>query len=137
MRPPAIAALALLSLLQPALAGAQRTFPPATLENLKVLPKDTTAREVIARMRELTIGLGVRCQFCHVGREGLPLDQFDFVADTLPRKEVARGMMRLVATINERLQKESPAPGTAATVTCYTCHRGAERPVHAPGAQED
>lgn len=29
-------------------------------------------------MRNITGALGVRCQFCHVGEEGMPLERFDF-----------------------------------------------------------
>ena len=109
-------------------AGArQGPFPPTSLRNLQVLSKDTSPQEVIAVMRGMSQGLGVRCQYCHVGREGQPLDQFDFVSDDLDKKGVARSMLRLVRTINATL-----APGAASgPVTCYTCHRGAVRPVHA------
>ncbi|MGE0813841.1 MAG: c-type cytochrome [Vicinamibacterales bacterium] len=110
-------------------AFAQGSFPPETLTNLQVLPRDTPPREVVAMMRGFSIGLGVRCQYCHVGREGLPLDQFDFAADTVAPKQTARVMMRLVRTINDELAKAHPA---AARVTCFTCHRGAEHPLHAP-----
>jgi hypothetical protein len=110
-------------------AAAQGKFPPDTFVNLRVLPKDSTTPDVVAAMRNMTQALGVRCQFCHVGQEGQPLDQFDFIADTVDKKHVARSMMELVRTINVEVQKSVP---TAAAVTCYTCHRGAPRPLHAP-----
>lgn len=117
-----------LSSLAPGQAVAQGTFPPDTLVNLRVLPADTPPRELIATMREMTIALGVRCQFCHVGKEGLPLDQFDFVSDAVDKKGTARAMLRLTRAINSQLEEMTAA---APDVTCYTCHRGARQPVHA------
>jgi hypothetical protein len=115
--------------LLPAPLRAQGTFPPATLANLQVLAKDTTVPQAIAVMRTMTQALGVRCQFCHVGVEGQPLDQFDFVSDTVDKKTAARAMMRLTREINAQLAAAMPA---APAVTCYTCHRGERQPVHAP-----
>jgi len=51
---------------------AQNTFPPASFTNLQVLPKDSPARVVVGTMKGFAMNLGVRCQFCHVGKEGLP-----------------------------------------------------------------
>lgn len=114
------------------IAARQGPFPPVSLSNLQVLSKGSSPQEVIAVMRGMSQGLGVRCQYCHVGREGQPLDQFNFVADDVDKKGVARSMLQLVRTINATL-----APGAAAgPVTCYTCHRGAVRPVHAPPAAQ-
>ncbi|MGE3795903.1 MAG: c-type cytochrome [Dehalococcoidia bacterium] len=106
-------------------------FPPKTFANLQVLPKGSAPAEVMATMKGFAQALGVRCQHCHVGREGQPLDQFDFVADSPSAKLVARRMMRLVQTINTELAAGGSEPATR--VTCYTCHRGAARPVHSPG----
>ncbi|MEO8505734.1 MAG: hypothetical protein ABI609_17700, partial [Acidobacteriota bacterium] len=41
------------------------TEPPP--KNLKVLPKDWSRKQVIEIMKTFTAGLGVRCQYCHVG----------------------------------------------------------------------
>lgn len=111
----------------------QGTFPPTRLLNLQVLPPSSGPREVIGTMRDLTRALGVRCQFCHVGAEGQPLDTFDFASDAPAKKQTARAMMRLVASINDQLGANTPGSATT-RVTCYTCHRGAERPVHSPDA---
>jgi Photosynthetic reaction centre cytochrome C subunit len=110
-------------------ALAQGTFPPASFKNLQVLPKDASPATVVNAMKGFAMGLGVRCQFCHVGKEGLPLDQFDFVADTIPQKATARAMMRLTADINRQLDAAMPrASGSDPRVTCVTCHRGATTP---------
>lgn len=110
-------------------AFAQGTFPPSSFKNLQVMAKDSPAGAVINTMKGFAMGLGVRCQFCHVGKEGLPLDQFDFVADTVPQKQTARAMMRLTADINKQLDAAIPrAAGAAERVTCITCHRGSSTP---------
>lgn len=53
-------------------AEAQRPFPPKSFENLQVLTKGASAGDVINTMKGFTGALGVRCQHCHVGKEGLP-----------------------------------------------------------------
>ena len=108
----------------------QATFPPASFTNLQVLPKDTPARVVVGTMKGFAMGLGVRCQFCHIGKEGLPLEQFDFVSDDIPQKKTARVMMRLVDDINKSLDAALPrAAGSEARVSCVTCHRGQSTPI--------
>jgi photosynthetic reaction center cytochrome c subunit len=108
---------------------AQNTFPPASFKNLQVLPKDASAGVVIGAMKGFTNALGVRCQFCHVGKEGLPLEQFDFVSDEIAQKKTARIMLRLTADINRQLDAAVPrAAGVDARVTCVTCHRGQSTP---------
>jgi len=80
-------------------------------------------------MRNFAGDLGVRCQFCHVGQEGQPLEQFNFATDEKRTKLVARQMMLMMAEINRRVDT---LPGRAAgglQVTCATCHRGVSRPV--------
>jgi hypothetical protein len=108
---------------------AQNTFPPASFKNLQVLPPDSPASRVIGTMKGFANNLGVRCQFCHVGKEGLPLEQFDFVSDEIAQKKTARIMMRLTEDINKQLDAAVPrATGAEARVTCITCHRGKSTP---------
>jgi len=110
---------------------AQNTFPPASFKNLQVLPKDATAGVVVGTMKGFANNLGVRCQFCHVGKEGMPLEQFDFVSDEVAQKKTARIMMRLTADINQQLDAAVPrAAGAEARVTCITCHRGKSTPTN-------
>jgi hypothetical protein len=110
---------------------AQNKFPPASFKNLQVLPKDSTAAVVVGTMKGFANNLGVRCQFCHVGKEGLPLEEFDFVSDEIPQKNTARAMLRLTADINRQLDAAVPrAADTPARVTCMTCHRGKSKPTN-------
>lgn len=110
-------------------ASAVAQFPPDSLRNLKVFPQDMSPRELIGIMRSFAFGLGVRCQFCHVGEEGQPLEEFDFVSDDKSTKRKARQMLEMVRAINERhldsLEDRSEPP---VIVTCETCHRGVSKP---------
>jgi Photosynthetic reaction centre cytochrome C subunit len=104
-------------------------FPPDSLVNTQVIPHATPVIQVIGTMRNVTFGLGVRCQFCHVGEEGLPLERFDFASDQKQTKLIARQMMRMVQEINRRLDTLPGRANPGLQVTCETCHRGASRPV--------
>lgn len=108
---------------------------PDKYVNLQVFPKDTKPDVLIQAMKNFTRSLGVRCPFCHVGEEGQPLTTFDFASDTKPEKNIARNMMRMAGEINGRLQKDIPdAVKQGYQATCFTCHRGAQHPVHSPDA---
>jgi hypothetical protein len=122
------AAVLALLLLPAAVAAQAGKFPPDTLINTKVFPHTTPVTQVIGAMRNFTSDLGVRCQFCHVGEEGKPLDSFDFASDEKRTKQVARQMMLMVREINRRVDTLPRAGGTALQVTCGTCHRGVNRP---------
>ena len=93
--------------------------PPGPPKNLKVLPADTDIRATMAAYRA---GLGVMCTYCHA--------QGDFASDEVPKKNIARGMIRMVNDLNSRF------PDGKAHVSCYTCHRGAEEPLMAPPAAQ-
>lgn len=119
----------LLALALPA-GGAAAQFPPDSLTNLQVLDTSMTPREVVNLMRGFAIGLGVRCEYCHVGEPGEPLSTFDFASDERPPKEKARAMLRMVQAINGEWLSELADRGTPAVdVQCATCHRGQARPV--------
>jgi len=94
-------------------------------KNLQVLPKDWTGQQVQVVMRTFTAGLGVQCTYCHVA---------DRSSDENPHKVVARKMLAMEMAINTQFLKDvgEPAPAGQNKVTCYTCHRGAEKPLTAP-----
>ena len=110
-------------------AQAPGRFPPDSLVNVQVIPRTVPVIQVVGTMRNFTGALGVRCQYCHVGEEGMPLDKFDFPNDQKRTKLVARQMMRMVAEINSRLDTLPGRANPGLTVTCMTCHRGISRPV--------
>jgi hypothetical protein len=109
-------------------AQAPGHWPPDSLSNTRVIPHATPVVTVVGMMRNFTSDLGVRCQFCHVGQEGQPLEQFDFISDARRNKIVARQMMLMVQDINKRLDSLPGRPIAGLQVTCATCHRGVSRP---------
>src|SRR6266513_5570627 len=112
-------------------AQAPGHWPPDSLINVKVIPKNTPVMQVVGIMRNFAGGLGVRCRFCHVGQEGQPLASFDFAKDEKRTKLTARQMMRMVEEINRRLDTlpEHAQMTSHVEVTCNTCHRGVSRPM--------
>ena len=110
-----------------------RAQVPEKFTNLQVLPKTTTRAEILPVMKGFALNLGVRCEHCHVG-EGNDLSKFDFAADAKPAKSIARRMLKMVTTLNETVAGiGEPAPAGTAKITCFTCHRGAVKPLIAPG----
>jgi tetratricopeptide (TPR) repeat protein len=129
MRAPAVVRLLAIALCLPRTAMGQGHFPPDSFTNLKVLPRNIPVRTLINTMRGFTEALGVRCPYCHVGREGQPLDSFNFAADDKRPKRVARVMLHMVMHINEEHLAEVPdRPQPVVEVRCATCHRGLARP---------
>ena len=105
-------------------------FPPDSLQNLQALPKSMEVSELIDVMKGFAIGLGVRCHYCHIGEEGQPLAEFDFVSDDKPEKRKARVMIRMVQQINERYLADLEQRGSPTVdVACVTCHRGQARQI--------
>jgi tetratricopeptide (TPR) repeat protein len=110
-------------------AAAQGKFPPDSFKNLKVLPKNISQRALLDTMRGFALALGVRCVYCHVGKEGQPLDSVNFRSDDKRTKRAARVMMHMVMHINEEHLLDVPdRPKPVVVVRCATCHRGVSRP---------
>ena len=109
----------------PRKAGKRQKIGKGQYENLKVLPRDISSKELQGIMTDdFEDGLGVSCGYCHApasGGHGL-----DFVSDAKPEKEIARAMMRMTIGLNKKYFKvKHPVPGSASlTVTCVTCHKG-------------
>ena len=121
--------LVLLCAVVPPTLRAQGKFPPDSFTNLKVLPKNIGKQELVATMRGFALGLGVRCTYCHVGREGAPLDSLKFASDDKRTKRAARVMIDMVNHINEEHLADVPdRPEPHVVVKCETCHRGVARP---------
>ncbi len=118
--------------------------PPATPQNLQVLPKDMPQAQVIQTMQAFAAALGVQCGYCHVqaaapaggrgdggaGRgRGPAAPAFDFASDDKPQKKAARQMLLMVRDINPKVLAAVGKPENMATrVGCVTCHRGVAIP---------
>jgi hypothetical protein len=97
---------------------------------LQVLPKDIPHDRLIEIMKGYSSALGVKCTHCHEGSGG----KMDFASEAKPQKQTARAMMLLVKRINEQDFQVKDWKDTK--VTCYTCHRGAVKPLTAPAPAE-
>ncbi len=84
--------------------------------------KDIPADQLGPAMQFIATSLGVQCDTCHVA--GKP------EADDKRPKKTAREMIAMTMAIN----KNSFHGNTQ--VTCYSCHRGSERPVAVPSVLE-
>ena len=80
--------------------------------------KGTPADQLMPAMQFISSSLGVQCDFCHV--------QGKMEADDKGAKRTAREMMAMQAAINKESFRGQ------LQVTCYSCHRGAQRPVNSP-----
>ena len=118
-------------LLLPSLLGAQdRVNVFANPENLQVLPKDISSQDLNQTMRGFAMGLGARCESCHIGEAGQPLSTFDFASDENPMKQKARLMMEMLNEINSTLVPalDQVEKDDRVAVRCVTCHRGRPQP---------
>jgi tetratricopeptide (TPR) repeat protein len=95
---------------------------PDRFTNLQYFPKTISRQDLLGNMRGFSFSLGVRCQFCHAGKDGNKLDQVDFASDEKDTKKTARAMLRMVDAINQeyiaKMGRTSPV-----RVECVTCHR--------------
>lgn len=109
--------------------AAQTPQPPWKAENLQFFPKDIGRPELTQRMREFSFALGVRCQYCHFGGDGISFDGVDFASDAKPAKMKARAMLRMTDQVNRTLLAEIPSRAEPRVrVECATCHRGLSLP---------
>jgi tetratricopeptide (TPR) repeat protein len=94
---------------------------PDKFTNLQYFPKTISRQDLMGNMRGFSFSLGVRCQFCHAGKDGNKLDQMDFASDEKDTKKTARAMLRMVDAINQeyiaKMGRTSPI-----RVECVTCH---------------
>ncbi len=99
---------------------------PDTFTNLQVVPKDIAKADLVMRMREIATDLGLRCHNCHVGPDNL--EGMDFASDQKPTKQVAREMLRMVESVSAVVKKLPARDEPRQVLSCFTCHRGAQRP---------
>ena len=102
-------------------------------KNLKVLPQDITQKQMDSVMDHFSKSLNVSCDFCHI--ENKADQSMDYVTDKNKHKLVARDMMRMTDSINDRYFDLTGAKRTLNTqlmVTCFTCHNGRKEPLRIP-----
>ena len=87
-------------------------------KNVRVL-KGIPADEFMGTMGVFSAALGWSCEDCHKGSDA---KWENYALDTTPRKATARRMVTMMASINQANF------GGRQVVTCYTCHRGTNRP---------
>jgi tetratricopeptide (TPR) repeat protein len=110
-------------------ARAQPAQPPWKAENLQYFPKDISRPQLTQRMREFSLALGVRCQYCHAGGDGVSFDGVNFASDEKPAKVKARVMLRMLDDINNvSLPKLTSRAEPRVVVDCATCHRSLPLP---------
>jgi tetratricopeptide (TPR) repeat protein len=108
---------------------AQSAQPPWKAENLQYFPKDISREQLIQRMREFSFALGVRCQYCHAGGNGISFEGVSFQSDEKPAKATARAMLRMVEQLNTATLAQLPSRAQPRVVVdCATCHRGVSLP---------
>jgi tetratricopeptide (TPR) repeat protein len=103
--------------------------PPWQPKNLQIYPKDITRDQLVQRMREFSFALGVRCQYCHIGGNGVSFEGVVFESDEKPAKQTARAMLRMVEQLNSVTLAALPSRAQPRVVVeCSTCHRGVSLP---------
>ena len=103
--------------------------PPPRAQNLKVLPKNISHRDLGRIMDMWASSLGVHCNFCHARNE--QTNKMDFASDAKPEKSTARFMYKMEAKINKKFfkaEKDSLGMVMLTGVNCNTCHHGTAHP---------
>jgi hypothetical protein len=110
-------------------AVAVRTQAPAAraplaeevFKNVQVL-RGIPVNEFMGTMGIFSASLGMSCEDCHRSGDS----SWANYATESPRKQMARAMVTMMATINKQHF------GGRQVITCFSCHRGADRPKATP-----
>src|SRR5262249_31198753 len=101
---------ALLALATSAAAQQQQQGAPEwKAHNLQLCPADIQREVLQQRMREFSFALGVRCQYCHFGGDGISFDGVDFSSDAKPAKNKARAMLKMTDQLNRTVLPQVPS----------------------------
>ena len=93
--------------------------------NLKVLPSNIDEEKLRQLMDSFSTALGVHCNYCHGDPKEKSTGRTDFAADTNPKKNVAREMIKLVDNINNNLLNGARSLDKGiVNISCITCHHG-------------
>src|SRR5262245_36757333 len=117
-----IAAVLVLALALPAAAQTTATGQPVMVEdvfkNVQVM-KGIPVNQFMDTMGFFSAALGLNCTGCHVAES---LEDWAKFGEDVPRKRMARNMIRMVDTINKTQF------GGRRVLTCWSCHRGTQSP---------
>jgi len=106
------------------LQGQAPARPPLAEEvfkNVQVL-RGIPVNEFMGTMGIFSASLGMSCEDCHRSGDS----SWANYATESPRKQMARAMVTMMATINKQHF------GGRQVITCFSCHRGADRPKATP-----
>jgi len=126
-----VAGTALAWLMTVALASGQNAPKPQlpsnavaenVFKNVTVL-RGISVDEFMGTMGVFSAALGFSCEDCHTASSN---DWANYAKDVSPRKATARRMVTMMAGINKQYF------GGRQVVTCFSCHRGANRPKVTP-----
>ncbi len=95
-------------------------------KNVQVL-KGISVDEFMATMGFFSASLGENCTYCHVPESSGSWERY---ADDNPNKQTARKMLVMVSAISRTYF------GGQRAITCYSCHRGGDRPKITPSLAE-
>lgn len=95
-------------------------------KNVRVL-KGIPVNQFMATMGFFSASLGENCGYCHVAESAGSWDKY---ADDNEHKVMARKMILMVSAINKNFFNNRRV------LTCYSCHRGGERPRITPSLVE-
>jgi hypothetical protein len=101
---------------------------PQEFTNLQHFPQDIERDSLIQVMRGFSFALGVRCQYCHTGGDGISFEGVEFASDDDPDKRKARWMLGLVDRLNAGLAELPDRDDPITPVECKTCHHGQNKP---------
>jgi hypothetical protein len=105
--------------------GEKPLMAEEAFKNIQVL-RGIPAKEFMETMGFFAASLSLNCSDCHGEASGS--DWANYATDT-PLKNTARRMVVMVNVLNKANF------GNTRSVTCYTCHRGSQRPIVIPSLQ--
>lgn len=88
----------------------------AAFKNLQVFPKNISNDDLKARMKSISLALGVQCNYCH----DMAAPEKDH-----PKKLVAVYMLKMTGDINAKYSADFPSKKK---IGCVTCHNGQKTP---------
>jgi photosynthetic reaction center cytochrome c subunit len=123
---PAVAGLAVLTLTPQAFSQQQKPkMVEDVFKNVQAL-KGISVDDFLGTMGVMSAAIGFDCSECH---NNAGTDKVDWAADDNAKKVVARRMVRMVQAINKDHFNNRQ------NVTCWTCHRGRDRPALTPNME--